>query len=706
MIRFLPWLMMIITLLFGGCSKGQHSGLITAELSLAANAHFVRQMLTPDIPLGFDSFFVRGEGPADTEFEVNTKETSCSIEDLLPGVWTLSAQGFNSTGLLLAQGSTTTDLSEEAFSAEIQLLPISGTGSLAIDFTWDDRLVQTPVIQISATDPDGVLETLSIVESAGLATVTGTLESGLFVLTAGLFDGETPIAGMADVIAILPDQSTAGSIYLDIALNPIDIGIAANAPRFEPYSIVINGYDPPLFVDNTALLSCTIEDPGVDTGSLSMRWYVDGALAGVEHTFSPETSTADVQRIDLVVLRDDWISGGSATETISIFEPVFYGSMVFIDSMKDNVVGVDGISGIRSLAISPTSGYLFTAGYDEAEIGVFSIDGDTGKPSFVGVVGNSETGTTDALDGVSDVVVSFDSEYLWAVGSGSGSIATFSISPSTGLPSTLQHLRPVIEDFQNVPADIVSGTNTLAGSLSLAVSPDSRFLYSCSPLSHSISVFEFDPLTETLAPKYAYSQLVLGEEYGYLLDAPETIEVSPNGEWAAVACKSSDSILIFTVDPLTGGLSLHQTFTDGINSVDGLNAPTGIAWSLDSKHLYVAGYYDDAVSLFVDESGTWIYQGSMRDDDYPDSPFHYPRGILISPDGTELYVCASGSDALTVFSRDGVAGGLSNPVSAINGEDRLDGLDGMRASAISATGEFLYAAATNDDAVVFFRRDR
>jgi hypothetical protein len=59
------------------------------------------------------------------------------------------------------------------------------------------------------------------------------------------------------------------------------------------------------------------------------------------------------------------------------------------------------------------------------------------------------------------------------------------------------------------------------------------------------------------------------------------------------------------------------------------------------------------------------------------SELHYPRDITVSPNREEVYVCAGGSDAFAVLSRS-PDGTISSPVSAIDGEDRLMGLDGIR----------------------------
>ncbi len=99
LVKLLVWLFLLLSIFVSGCSQFNNDGLISAELILSPSSHFSRQTLTPDIPLQFESFTIRGVGPAETTFDLSSGEARCTVEGILPGEWSIVAEGFNSGGL-------------------------------------------------------------------------------------------------------------------------------------------------------------------------------------------------------------------------------------------------------------------------------------------------------------------------------------------------------------------------------------------------------------------------------------------------------------------------------------------------------------------------------------------------------------------------------------------------------------------------------
>ena len=100
-----------------------------------------------------------------------------------------------------------------------------------------------------------------------------------------------------------------------------------------------------------------------------------------------------------------------------------------------------------------------------------------------------------------------------------------------------------------------------------------------------------------------------------------------------------------------------------------LTSPEDIVVSPDGRHVYVASYGSHAVAVFARSRRTGLLEqlsgqrGCVRHGRgggcAPGRALGGPASIAISPDGRNVYVAASGSDALSVFARDRRTGVLS-----------------------------------------------
>ena len=106
------------------------------------------------------------------------------------------------------------------------------------------------------------------------------------------------------------------------------------------------------------------------------------------------------------------------------------GKLTLVEVKKDGVGGVDGLNTAFSVSISPDGRRVYVAGYDDDAVAVFSRNSTTGALMFVEAKKDG-VGGVDGLDMAISVTVSPDSLHLYTAGFGDDAVAVFSASIST-----------------------------------------------------------------------------------------------------------------------------------------------------------------------------------------------------------------------------------------------------------------------------------
>ena len=81
------------------------------------------------------------------------------------------------------------------------------------------------------------------------------------------------------------------------------------------------------------------------------------------------------------------------------------------------------------------------------------------------------------------------------------------------------------------------------------------------------------------------------------------------------------------------------------------------------------------------------------------------QSIAISPKGRHLYAASLSEDSVTLFDRDQDSGTLALAVQYRDGFGGIEHLDGANGVLVSPNGENVYVSALNDQRVVVFERD-
>jgi 6-phosphogluconolactonase (cycloisomerase 2 family) len=174
-----------------------------------------------------------------------------------------------------------------------------------------------------------------------------------------------------------------------------------------------------------------------------------------------------------------------------------------------------------------------------------------------------------------------------------------------------------------------------------------------------------------------------------------------------------------TLEISSGGadaISVDQNFTGSARTVivSGDSADDLVSLQSTTKPQQVNIFNGNAYIAQVEEllGGNLILEEILSDggDDGSENMIENqqaPDQVIVSPDGTRVYVAASDSDSLVVYNRDRVTGDLTFVESLVNlGTDFLtnpiSGLDGASNVIVSSDGRYVYVASEVDQTIAFF----
>ena len=170
-------------------------------------------------------------------------------------------------------------------------------------------------------------------------------------------------------------------------------------------------------------------------------------------------------------------------------------------------------------------------------------------------------------------------------------------------------------------------------------------------------------------------------------------------------------ITLLSAGPLEaqpGTLTFVEYVKDDSNGVDGINAGEGLVISPDGENLYATGNYDDALAVFNRNTitGNLTFVEVHVNGVSGVTGLDACNDVAISPDGRYVYTVASTSSALAVFTRDLATGSLTFDTTYVDGAGGADGLASVNYVAISNDGKHLYVAGSGDNSLALYTRDQ
>lgn len=292
------------------------------------------------------------------------------------------------------------------------------------------------------------------------------------------------------------------------------------------------------------------------------------------------------------------------------------------------------------------------------------------------------------LDGVQDIKQTPDGKFVYAVSFGDKSLVAMDRNSADGKLSLIAGDAVQTEGFD--------GVTGLLGANALAISPDGKNIYVAAEASDAVSMFSRNVTTGATNHLGNRSD----SEPGFVaLNGVNDIAVSPDGTSVYATSTLEDALTGFKRNAGTGILTYQDLEVDGLNNVDGLDEANGVVVSPDGKNVYTTARNESALTTFTRAAdGTVAFL--ERDESLED--MLGLRTLAISPDGKFVYVYADIDHAIVVFSRNAATGALTRTssfvdVNTIGSAGNLD---------ISPDGKQLYiATGSNGNGIATFSRN-
>jgi len=228
--------------------------------------------------------------------------------------------------------------------------------------------------------------------------------------------------------------------------------------------------------------------------------YVDGLDGACAVTVSPDGNHV-------------YVAGHNDNAVAAFRREPASSALTFLHVLKDGVGSVDGLGGVRALAISPDGRHVYAASEDDNAVAVFQRNPTNGVLSYASVFRESPARLYYLID-VCSVTVSPTGDYVYTAAPGTrSSVAVFRRDPLTGALAFVHRLK-----------DGVDGVDGLYGAHAVTVSPNGRHVYACGSYDHAVAVFcHGSPLPETYQVSVGPQEVVNNIDFGNVLPQPRLI---------------------------------------------------------------------------------------------------------------------------------------------------------------------------------------
>ena len=495
--------------------------------------------------------------------------------------------------------------------------------------------------------------------------------------------------------------------------------------------------------DDTLTLVGTTLSNGTTTVDLSgvENLTLDISSGGADSISVDQTFTSSARSIVVTGdSSDDAVSLQSTTkkQQVNIFsvegfitqiQEVIGGDIVLEEVLNDG--GDDGSGNTignqqapDQVIVSPDGTRVYVAASDSDALVVYSRDRVTGDLTFVESLKNTQMdsfgNTISGLDGASNVIVSADGRYVYVASEVDQTIALFVHHEGD---DQLTFITSTVFDVGGNPVSVPLPSD-------MAFIPDGRVLLVTSESANRVDFFE---VSENGDLTFQASLVDGGFDSGMNtidgLGGASSVALSPDGRYMYVAGGTDNAIAVFGepgqgpemdgfVLPLFVEKLANGDMDGALNIVSGLGGASSVEVSPDGRHVYATGETENSIAVFSRDSNTGqltfverLVNGGLDSMSNTVKNLLAPASVSVSPEGTTVYVAASGSNAVTLFARDFGTGALTFLETLESGQPdgagtTVAGVTNVSSVFASRDGQHVYASGTGDDAIVRFNVPR
>jgi DNA-binding beta-propeller fold protein YncE len=397
--------------------------------------------------------------------------------------------------------------------------------------------------------------------------------------------------------------------------------------------------------------------------------------------------------------------------------------------------------GSRAIALSPDGTSVYVASSKSDAIAIFRRNAQTGALSqakgtagCIAAKGAGGCAKAIGLDGPNSVAVSADGHNVYATSRTANSITVFRRDGKTGALTQLPGSSGCIA---GVPLPGCGSGRALLGPDVVTISPNgANNVYVGSFFGNEVAVFarnrDGGALTQPGGSGGCIAETTSsGCAVGIALGAPEGMAISPSGAWVYVASALSNAVAVLARDPASGALSQARDGSGCIVDVALSGCTTGFELSganavaaAPNGDVYVTSLLSNSVDSFSRStpaatlaqlsgpSGCLVYLRAVGCSF--GRALSAPEGVVVSPDGKNVYAASFASGAIVVADRNRSSGAIAQKPNlagcvasaSLPGCQRAKALRGVSSIALSPDGRFLYSTSFGSNAVDIFRRNK